>query len=326
MDTMKALQIVAPQEARVVELPIPQPGEDQVLLRVTAVNTCPQWDLHIYFGRPMFDPSESVPFPYPRGQPGHEATGIVHSVGPGVSQFQAGDRVSVWRDQGQSRPGCYAQYAIFEEANLLQVPEHLDPDQVVSMELAMCVSATILDLKRAGAIGDKMLGISGRGSAGLVAAQLARAEGAAEVVGFDISESRRENALSLGLDRAIDPRSEEGQRLARRDSVKSLDVSIDCVGGKESVQYLMDHTREIVALFGVQREDYIFRHPRLKLFGYPGHYREAAEYALDRILDGKLDLRPLATYRMKLEDYARAIDLLRSQAALKVCFLPWNDG
>ena len=65
------------------------------------------------------------------------------------------------------------------------------------------------------------------------------------------------------------------------------------------------------------------RHYRLRLCGYKGHWRESAEYAVDLIRRGKLDLAPLVTPTMPLERYSEAIDLLETQKAIKVCFLPW---
>ena len=88
----------------------------------------------------------------------------------------------------------------------------------------------------------------------------------------------------------------------------------------------MDHTADVVALFGVQRVDYTFapRHYSLTLVGYKGHSRESAEYALRLVTAGKLNLAALVTHTFPLEQYGEAIDLLEQQQAVKVCFLPWG--
>ena len=90
----------------------------------------------------------------------------------------------------------------------------------------------------------------------------------------------------------------------------------------------MDHCRDYVALFGVQREAYSFEirhyHPALRLCGYPGHSRAAAEYAVSLIEQRKLNLATLVTHTMPLERYNEAIDLLEKQQAIKVCFTPWR--
>ena len=66
---MKALQVTAPGQSCILDLPVPQPGPGQVLMRIMAVTTCPQWDLHIRHNEPMV---VGHPFhsPYAVGQPG----------------------------------------------------------------------------------------------------------------------------------------------------------------------------------------------------------------------------------------------------------------
>ena len=161
----------------------------------------------------------------------------------------------------------------------------------------------------------------------MIATQMARAAGAAEVFGFDPTPARRAAGQLVGADACYDPKADLESEFPRRPNAR-LECAVDCVGLKESVEFLMDRTSDVVALFGVQREDYTFRprHFSLRLCGYKGHSRESAEYALDLIRRGKLDLKPLATHRMPLERYAEAIDLLESQDAIKVCFLPWEGS
>src|SRR4028119_611452 len=100
---MKILQVTAPAESQVLEVPTPEAGPGQVLLRVEAVTTCPQWDLHLRHNEPMFL-GHQFNYPYAPGQPGHEATGIIEALGEGVMDLAAGDRVSTWRDPGHREP------------------------------------------------------------------------------------------------------------------------------------------------------------------------------------------------------------------------------
>jgi threonine dehydrogenase-like Zn-dependent dehydrogenase len=175
----------------------------------------------------------------------------------------------------------------------------------------------------------KRIGIGGLGPAGLIAAQMARAEGASEVVGFDLSATRRDYACTHFFDAAYDPRDPAlSETIPVRPTAPKLDSAVDCVGAKASVEFLMDRVRDVVALFGVQREDYVFkpRHNSLRLCGYPGHSRAAAEYAVDLMERGCLNLAPLVTHHLPLERYAEGIDLLERQEAIKVCFHPWADG
>jgi len=313
---MKILQVGAGREFEILEMDTPQPGPGEVLLRVEAVTTCPQWDLHLRHDEPMFV-GHRFHYPYTPGQPGHEATGVIAALGEGVTGLAVGERVSAWRDAGHGRPGCYAQYAVLQSDNVIPVPEHLPYEATAPVELAMCVAASFLVLKEMNAVHGRRFGVMGLGPAGLIAVQMARAEGAAEVIGFDFSPARRELACRLGAAAAYDSRDDISALFPARPASTRLDCGIDCVGAKSSVEYLMDRVEHAVMLFGVQRQDYTYapRHYRnLRLCGYPGHSRAAAEYAVSLIADGLLDLAPLTTHHLPLE----------RQEAIKICFRPWS--
>jgi threonine dehydrogenase-like Zn-dependent dehydrogenase len=321
---MKALQVTAPQQFEILDLPIPEPGEGEVLMKVLAVTTCPQWDLHLRHNEPMFI-GHQFSYPYPVGQPGHEAAGEIAAVGAGVTTLAVGDRVSAWRDPGHRAPGCYAQYVIHRAENVVKTPLHLPIEALAPLELAMCVSTVFRMLAEMNVLRDRVFGLTGLGPAGLIALQLAKAEGASAIFAFDPLTDRRELALRLGADECFDPRSDLGEQFPVRPKPARLDTSVDCVGAKSSVEFLMDRTRDTLALFGVQREDYTFapRHYSLRLCGYKGHHRESAEYALKLIERGQLDLSPLITHRLPLERYNEGIELLERREAIKICFLPW---
>jgi len=314
---MKSLQVTAPKECIVLDVPIPTPGQEEVLMRVTAVTTCPQWDLHLRHNEPMFV-GHQFHYPYMIGQPGHEAVGVIESLGEGVTGLKVGQRVSAWRDAGHTQPGCYAQFVTHLAENVIPVPEELPDEALASVELAMCVGTVFRSLQPLNALTGKVVAISGLGSAGLVAMQMARAEGASQVIGFDLNSERRAYALQLGADACYDPREFPADM--------KFNVGVDCVGLKASAEFLLDHVTEVMALFGVQREDYTFapRHYGLTLLGYKGHSRESAEYAIDLIRKGKLNLAPLVTHSFPLERYNEGISLLEQQKAIKICFHPWD--
>jgi threonine dehydrogenase-like Zn-dependent dehydrogenase len=321
---VRTLQITAPGESVVLDVPTPLPGPGEVLMRVEAVTTCPQWDLHLRHNEPMFV-GHTFHFPYTPGQPGHEATGEIAACGDGVIGLAVGDRVSTWRDPGHRRPGCYAEYVVLSAENVIHVPATLSAVAAAPVELAMCVGSAFLMLKEMDALRGRSFGVSGLGPAGLIAVQMARAEGASPVIGFDLHPERCQMAVALGADEAYDPTAQP-QAFPARPGRPSLECAIDCVGLKSSVEYLMDRTQDVVALFGVQREDYTFA-PRhysgLRLCGYKGHRRVAAEYAVGLMAQGNLDLAPLVTHELSLERYNEGIELLANQKALKVCFRPW---
>jgi threonine dehydrogenase-like Zn-dependent dehydrogenase len=326
-ERMQALQIVAPGRVEMIETGRPDPGPGEVLVRVEAVTTCPQWDLHIMGGDPMF-PGVQNEYPQPIGQPGHEAVGVVAALGPDVDGLTIGTRVAAWCDPGHDVPGAYAQYVVRTPDQLLEVPGDLSVQSLASLELAMCVRVSFEALRQNVEIAGRRIGIAGLGCAGLVAVQLARAEGAGEVVGYDLSADRREQALALGADTVLDPR-EVAPVENRETGDDALDAAVDCAGNAQSVQFLMDRTRHAVALFGVLRDEvrYGWRHfGGLALLGYRPHHRAAAEAALAEIVAGRLDLRPLVTETLPLGDYERGLALLREQRALKICFEPSVTG
>jgi threonine dehydrogenase-like Zn-dependent dehydrogenase len=323
---VKILQVTAPREFAILDVPIPTPGPGQVLIRISAVTTCPQWDLHLRHDEPMFV-GHRFHYPYPAGQPGHEATGVIEAVGPDVTDLAPGDRVSAWRDAGHHVLGCYAQYVAHDAPNVIKVPAWPSDQALAPLELAMCVGTCFRMLGEMDAVRGRRFGVVGLGPAGMVAVQMAVAEGASEVYGFDPIAPRRELALSIGASACLDPTTDISSQFPMRTAGEGLDCGIDCVGARASVQFLMDHTLDAVALFGVQREEYTYslHHGGIRLCGYKGHSRASAEYAVDLIRQGKLDLQPLVSHSLPLERYGEGIDLLEERQATKVCFLPWES-
>lgn len=321
---MKILQIKEPGRAIWTDIDIPKPGKGEVLIKVTGVTTCPHWDMHILGGKPMF-PGMKLEYPYLLGQPGHEAVGEVVDLGEDVSLLKIGDRVAAWRDTGKPRQGFYAQYNTFHEDDLLKVPRHLKDEEIASLELAMCVEVSFQQLAVLGGVKGRRLGISGLGPAGLLGVQMARAHGAAEVVGIDPMPERRDLAHELGAHLVLDPAHAEWPA-SRSDG--AMDDSIDMTGLPISIEYLMERTKRAVALFGVLREEVRFTSrqmfgPGLILMGYANHNRKAAETALQMIGEGQLKLAPLITQKMSFNDYGKGIDLLQQKKAIKILFDPW---
>ncbi len=315
---MKILQITAPGQFALLDTPIPTPGEGEVLMRIEAVTTCVQWDLHCWHNEPMFVGHRFF-YPYTLGRCGHEATGWIEAVGPGVTGLSPGDRVSAWRDHAESFQGAYAHFYALPATDVIRVPEGLPAQALAPIEMAMCMGTVFRMLRDMHVVEGRVFGITGLGPAGLIAMQMARAEGAAQIVGFDPVPARREMALQLGCDACYDP--------AERPEALRLQTTVDCVGARQTVEYSLDVTDDVVALFGVQREDYTYRlgRSRVTLCGYKGHFRESAEYAVDLIAQGRLNLAPLVTHDLPLERYDEGVALLEAREAIKICYWPWES-
>jgi threonine dehydrogenase-like Zn-dependent dehydrogenase len=135
----------------------------------------------------------------------------------------------------------------------LRIPRQLTPARVASLELAMCVEVVFQRLAELGGVAGRRVGVCGLGPAGLVAVQLARAHGAAAVVGIDPIEGRRALAGRLGAGETV--AADASAWPASRKDGRALDVAIDCTGLANAVEFLLDRTKNAVALFGVLRED-----------------------------------------------------------------------
>jgi threonine dehydrogenase-like Zn-dependent dehydrogenase len=321
---MNLLQVDEPGRAVWREVPCPDPQPGEVLLKVAGVTTCPQWDLHIMDGEPMFE-DRPLSYPYVPGEPGHEVVGTVAAVGDGVEGLPVGMRVATWRDPGGRRQGGYAQYAPVEAEHVLPVREDLPDEAVASLELAMCVQVSFDQLHARDGVRGKRVGVSGLGSSGLIAVQMAKAYGAREVVAIDPLPERRALAHALGADVVLPPNPDAFP--TGREGTMALDAAVDTTGLKRAVEFLVERTDETVAIFGVLREHVGFGPEHwwggFALLGYGEHNRDAAERALALIEAGSLRLAPLVTHTLPLSRYPEGVDLLRSREAIKVLFQPW---
>lgn len=322
---MQAVQINGPGQANWIETPLPAVAASEVLVKVEAVTTCPQWDLHLLAGEPMF-PGGTLAYPLPAGQPGHEMAGEIASVGPQATTFQPGDKVAAWCDPGKIRGGCYAQFVSFAETHLLPLPPGLSARQAASLELAMCVQVSFNQLNACGAIADQRVVISGAGPAGLIAVQMARIYGAREILALDPLAARRQLAIAAGADAALEPEAVQGRPSADRPA--GWNTGVDCTGLAPSVRALLSLCQDYVHVFGVLRQEVAFGFAEwrkgLALIGYGNHSRAAAEQALAWMLSGRLDLSLLSTHTLPLREYLRGIALLRAREAVKIRYLPWT--
>jgi threonine dehydrogenase-like Zn-dependent dehydrogenase len=322
---MHILEFEAPHRTTWKEVDMPVLARDEVLVKILGVATCPQWDLHMMDGMPMF-PGTSLTYPLVPGHPGHEAVGEVVALGPDVRSFSPGMHVAAWRDPGNRRMGCYAQYAALREEDLIEVDRSLRAEEIASLELAMCVQGSFDRLRQSGSIAGKRLAIGGLGPSGLVAVQLARAHGAKSVIGLDPLVQRRRLATDLGADEVWDPG--EYQWPAGRTHQDAFDSSLDTTGLPVSIEALMRSSRECVAIFGVLREQVRFGPEQwwggFALLGYGTHTRAAATEAYGLILEGKLKLAPLISGRLPFTRYAEGVNRLRKRDAVKILFDPWE--
>eukprot|EP01104_Vermistella_antarctica_P009977 TRINITY_DN2629_c0_g1_i2.p2 TRINITY_DN2629_c0_g1~~TRINITY_DN2629_c0_g1_i2.p2 ORF type:complete len:374 (+),score=69.63 TRINITY_DN2629_c0_g1_i2:1642-2763(+) len=206
----------------IARVPMPQVGNNDVLVRVRAVSINPiDWkirkgNLQYFVG--------SLPW-----VPGFDFSGEVVAVGSNVvdnERFSIGDEV--YGMQHRSRCGTHAEYAVVDCEFVAKKPKSMTHEQAASLPLVglTCWEAlvTIAAVKE----GDKVLIVGASGGAGSIAVQLAKSLGA--TVAGVCSGKNSELVASLGADVVIDYTKEDfSDVLAEMD----YDVCVDCVGGDD---------------------------------------------------------------------------------------------
>ncbi|KAG9858098.1 GroES-like protein, partial [Aureobasidium melanogenum] len=185
-------------------LPIPQPTADQVLITVKAAGLCHS-DLHILHG----GLEDSGPFAvHPPLTLGHEVAGVISSVGPGVTSFKLGDRVSVaqigypveetsWDTAvGLGCDGGLAEYVIAHVRHVVRVPDNvpLHLAAVATDAVSTAYHAVVTEAEAGPGKNIAIVGLGGLGLNGVVSASLQ----GANVYGFDIDTKRFEAAKKSG--------------------------------------------------------------------------------------------------------------------------------
>lgn len=215
---MKAIQISetgGPEVLKLVELPIPEPGPGQVLIRIeaTGVNF-----VEVYFRKGVY--KSSLPF-----IPGSEAAGTIEELGPGVSGFAAGDAVA-----STSVMGSYAEYALVPAAQLVKVPVGLSLESAAAAMLqgmtAHYLSHSTVPLKS----GDTALVHAGAGGVGLLLTQMAARIGA-RVITTVSTPAKAELSREAGASDVINYAEQDFETEVKRlTGGKGVDVVYDSVG------------------------------------------------------------------------------------------------
>jgi NADPH2:quinone reductase len=236
---MKAIQIVAtggPEVLQLAELPIPEPGPGQVLIRIEAIGVN---FIEIYFRKGTY--KASLPM-----TPGSEAAGTVEELGPGVTGFVAGDAVA-----SVSVLGSYAEYALVPAAQLVKVPDGVTPEQAAAAMLqgmtAHYLAYSTFPLKE----GQTALVHAGAGGVGLLLTQMAVRLGA-RVITTVSTEVKAELSREAGAsDVILYTEQDFVQEVKRLTDGKGVDVVYDSVG-KTTFEGSLNclRPRGLLALFG----------------------------------------------------------------------------
>lgn len=338
-------------ELSIGDMPMPTPGNGQVLTKVLACGICGS-DLHMLtHGKEQqalaseFSASADPPAmpinSFVAEQPtvmGHEFCTEVVEVGPACSQLAIGDRVVcmpvAFDDKGihtvgysNSYNGGYAEYMVLNEMISLKVPNGLSSSLAALTEpLAVGVHAVA---KSRITSGNSAI-VIGLGPVGLAVIAELKMKGIGPIVGADYSPRRRELALHLGADVVVDPRDTPAINAWRQTGTSKDRVVFEAVGVPgmlDEAMRMAPRNGHVLVVGACMQRDQIF--PMLGItreiniqfaLGYEPH--EFA-YALNAIAEGHVDLSPLITGSVAIDDVPQAFtDLGNPERHAKILVEP----
>jgi threonine 3-dehydrogenase len=342
-DRMRALSKLRPGPGLdLVDVAVPTPGDGEVLLRMEAASICGT-DLHL-FEWDEWAADNLVP---PRIL-GHELAGTVAATGRGVTRVKEGDLVGVeshlvdWtcatcrrgdphlcqnlRVIGVHADGGFAEHAVIPEANAIE-SNGLDPAVAALQEpMGNAVHAAFVE-----PIESRSVLVTGCGPIGLCAVGIAKAGGASVVVATDTEPFRLELARSMGADLALDGTDPETlQRIDDATGGDGVEVVLEMSGAAPA----LDQALRVVARGGRISLLGIFGEPPtvdlservimqgLRLYGVYGRRIYDTWERTQALLRGGLDVSPIITHRLPLDEWEQAFDLIASRHAGKVVLLP----
>lgn len=236
---MKAIQVKqtgGPEQMQLVDIPKPQPGPKEALVKVAAsgVNF-----IDIYFRMGLY--KADLPLTL-----GSEAAGVVEAVGAEVTEVRPGDRVAYAMVRGS-----YAEYAVMPAWQLVKVPDHMDLKSAAAAMLqgmtAHYLTHSTFPLKP----GQTCLVHAAAGGAGRLIVQMAKMRGA-RVLGTTSTEAKAELARQAGIDAVIFYTKQDFEAEVKRlTGGQGVDVVYDSVGAPTYMQGLNClRPRGMMVLFG----------------------------------------------------------------------------
>jgi len=350
--TMRALVLPGPGKFEVQEVPVPRIEAGEVLCKVRGVAICGS-DPEILRG----DLAGSWPPAYPF-IPGHEWSGEVVAVGPGVVNLRAGDPVagqahkgcgycrnclagryticenygrteSGQRHYGFITPGAYAQYIAISVKSVNKMQ-----DSMTFREGALVDTAGVVlhGLELSGITPGGTVAVIGPGPIGLIAMRLARVMGAARVIAVGRG-ARLQAARTAGADTLVN--FEQGDPVAEvREATGGLgvDEAVECSGAAGTFRQAVEMVRKggRVALIGVPTSKVIeplpFKHivhNEIAIFGARAN-PNVSHKVIPLIASGQLPVADLVTHTFPLEQFGTALDVFvnRREGAIKVVVEP----
>lgn len=323
---MKALLLKQYKELEVADLPIPQPGPEDVLVRVAACGICGS-DVH------GFDGSSGRRIP-PLVM-GHEAAGVISEVGSAVKNWKPGDRVTFdstvscgrchFCRRGEinlcdnrqvlgvscgdyRRNGAFAEYVLVPQNILYRLPDNL-PFESAAMIEAVSIAVHAVNITPI-SLGDTAV-VVGSGMIGLLTIQAAKLAGCSRVYAIDLADNKLEMARQLGAAEGFNPKDcDPVAEILARTHGRGADVVLEAVGATEPVKTAIACVRKggTVTLIGnitpkieINLQQVVTRQIRLQ-----GSCASAGEYpaCIELLASGAIQVSPIISATAPLEDGA----------------------
>jgi len=236
MIAIQIKQTGGPEVLKLADLPIPEPGPGQVLIRVEAIGVN---FIEIYFRKGVY--KAALPL-----VPGSEAAGTVEELGPGVIGFKAGDAVA-----SVSVLGSYAEYALVSAASLIKVPASLTMEQAAAAMLQGMTAHYLAYSTHPLKAGETALIHAGAGGVGLLLTQMAKRIGARAITTVSTEEKAELSREAGASDVILYTQKEFEPEVKRLTGGKGVDVVYDSVG-KTTFEGSLNclRPRGLLALFG----------------------------------------------------------------------------
>lgn len=306
--------------ARLVDLPVPEPGPGQIRLRIRA---CGLNFADLLMQKGSYQDTPPAPFTQ-----GLEAAGEVDALGEGVRGIAPGDRVAVYCGQGG-----LAEYGVFDAARAVRIPQAMPFEDAAAFQVAYGTGHMALDYRARMQKGETLLVTGAAGGVGLTAVELGKLMGA-RVIAQARGAEKLEIARRAGADHLID--ADEDLR-ARVLELGGADVVYDAIGGdvfKAAFRACNPEARLIpIGFAGGEVPQIPANHLLVKnltvigfyIGGYLKFRPEAVTRSFETLIGWYLEgrLKPHVSHVLPLEHAGEGLDLLRRRAATgKVVITP----
>ena len=335
---MKQSVMTAPGKIEFRDVPVPEPGPGEVLVRMKRIGVCGS-DIHVWHGKHALTP-------YPVVQ-GHEVSGVIEKVGGSVRGFSTGDPVTIQpqvtcgtcypcrhgayhicdslKVMGFQTTGAGSEFFAVEASKVLKLPRRMDLEQGAMIEPA---AVAVHALGRGGDVKGRSVLVLGAGPIGNLVAQVARGLGAAKVMITDVSEFRLGKAKECGIDLCVNVgTSDLAAAVKEQFGDAKADLILECVGNQAAIAQAVAVARKgtdiiVVGVFGDRPvvDMGTVQDRELRLIGTLMYREPDWKKAIDLVEAGKVRLAPLITDHYEFADYRKAYEYIdqNRERAMKV--------